>query len=137
MANNNHSRDLAQWQKKLHVIIFGTQTITGRLFDIILIYAIILSIVAVMLESVQSIEESYGNYLRIIEWIFTILFTFEYIARILCSLHPLRYATSFMGIIDLLAFLPDHSCGIAISYGDPGNSPASHFQDTEVTPVHR
>ena len=97
---------LKPWQIKLHEIIFEADTKAGKWFDILLLWAILLSVAAVMLESVESISTQYGNELRIIEWSFTIIFTFEYIARILSVGKPLKYIFSFYGIIDLVSILP-------------------------------
>lgn len=97
-----------KWKQDLHRIIFGYQTFGGRLFDIILLVAIGLSVITVTLESVSSIKESYGNLLIAIEWIFTILFTAEYIARILCHPKPIKYILSPMGLIDLLSIIPTY-----------------------------
>lgn len=96
------------WRSKLHTIIFGHDTAAGRAFDVVLILAIIVSVVAVMLDSVDSIQERYGPLLYVLEWGFTILFTIEYVLRLVCSPHPLRYATSFFGIVDLLSILPTY-----------------------------
>lgn len=96
------------WRKKLHEIIFGYETYGGKLFDVILLVAIILSVLAVMLESVDQINQSYGIQLRDIEWAFTILFTIEYIGRILSSPRPIKYIFSFMGIVDLLSIIPTY-----------------------------
>jgi voltage-gated potassium channel len=98
--------DLKPWQKKLHEIIFEADTLAGKWFDIILLWSILLSVIAVMLESVESISTIYGNELRIIEWIFTIIFTLEYIARILSVGKPLKYMFSFYGIIDFISIVP-------------------------------
>ena len=94
------------FKKKIFVIIFGTQTPAGRLFDIILLLLIGLSVLAVMLESVAYIQTTYGGILTIVEWVITILFTIEYITRIIVVSKPRRYIFSFLGIIDLLAILP-------------------------------
>jgi voltage-gated potassium channel len=96
------------WREKFYAVIFESDTKAGRAFDIALIVIILLSIAAVMLESVQPIAARYGEWLRMLEWFFTIAFTLEYIARLSCVRHPLRYATSFFGIIDLLAILPSY-----------------------------
>lgn len=96
------------WRKKLHEIIFGYETYGGKLFDVFLLVAIILSVLAVMLESVDQINQSYGFQLRDIEWAFTILFTIEYIGRILSSPRPIKYIFSFMGIVDLLSIIPTY-----------------------------
>ena len=95
-------------KKKLHDIIFTTETKSGKFFDIILMIAIILSIIVVMLDSVIGIHEEYGHELFIAEWIFTILFTIEYILRIYTVNHKLKYIFSFYGLIDLLAILPTY-----------------------------
>ena len=96
------------WRHRLHEIIFEADTPSGKFFDVLLLVAILLSVVAVLLESVNSIKLSYGPELRIVEWIFTILFTVEYVLRLIIVRRPLRYATSFFGIIDLLAILPTY-----------------------------
>lgn len=87
-------------------IVFGTHTPTGRLFDVILLWAILISVMLVMLESVQEIKVEFGHALYIAEWVFTILFTIEYGLRLWITPHPIRYARSFFGLIDLLSILP-------------------------------
>lgn len=94
------------WRNTLYRIIFHTDTFWGRTFDILILIIIILSIVAVMLESVAEISAEYGTELRIIEWIFTVLFTIEYVLRIWTSPKPVKYIFSFLGIIDFLAITP-------------------------------
>lgn len=105
---------LKPWQLKLHEIIFEADTPSGKWFDILLLWAIVLSVLAVMLESVESIANVYGTELRIIEWVFTIIFTFEYIARILTVGKPIKYILSFYGIIDLISVVPTY-IGIFVS----------------------
>lgn len=95
-------------RKKLYIIVFGTDTPAGRLFDIVLLWAIVLSVFSVMLESVKEIKEQYETLLFVLEWTFTILFTIEYALRLTISQHPRKYAFSFLGIIDLLALLPSY-----------------------------
>ena len=95
-------------KNKLHTIIFEADTPKGKLFDIVLIIAILLSVGAVMLDSIKPINAQYGNLLHLAEWIFTILFTIEYILRLLSVGRPMKYAKSFFGVIDLLAFLPTY-----------------------------
>jgi len=95
-------------KRKIFVIIFGTNTPAGKLFDIILMILIVLSVVAVMLESVDFIADKYGRELRIIEWTVTIFFTIEYIARIIVVLKPAKYIFSWLGIIDFLSILPTY-----------------------------
>ena len=101
-------KPLTPFQQKLHEIIFEADTRTGKFFDIILLWAILLSVVTVMLESVESIRLLYGAELKIIEWSFTLLFTIEYIARILAIGKPLKYIFSFYGIIDLISIIPTY-----------------------------
>lgn len=93
---------------RLRRIIFGTDSPAGQAFDQLLIIAILGSVVAVMLDSVQSINKDYGEWLYIIEWTFTILFTVEYLLRLWISDRPIRYAGSFYGIVDLLSILPTY-----------------------------
>jgi voltage-gated potassium channel len=95
-------------KKEIRNIIFSTDTKAGKLFDIILMIAIILSIIVVMLDSVPWIHDAYGSELFIAEWVFTILFTIEYVLRIASAYHKTRYIFSFYGIIDLLAILPTY-----------------------------
>lgn len=95
-------------RNRLHEIIFEADTRAGKIFDLILLWLIIASVVVVILESVQSLGEDYGEAFYYLEWIFTILFTLEYILRLLSVRQPLRYALSFFGIIDLLAILPGY-----------------------------
>ncbi len=97
-----------KWQIRLHEIVYEADTPTGKVFDIILFIVIIASIVLVMLESVKSIDEKYHNFLNISEWVITILFTLEYITRIITVKKPLKYITSFYGIIDLLSTIPKY-----------------------------
>jgi voltage-gated potassium channel len=99
---------LRGWRAKAHEIIFEADTPAGKAFDIALIVTILLSVVAVLLESVAPIRARYGSVLRTTEWVITILFTAEYILRLLCVGQPARYARSFFGIIDLLAILPTY-----------------------------
>lgn len=94
------------WRLRLYTIIFEADTRAGRLFDLALIWAILASVAVVVLDSVAPIRARLGGAFNVIEWCFTALFTAEYIARLLCVRHPLRYARSVFGIIDLLAVLP-------------------------------
>ena len=84
-------------------------TTAGRVFDLALLVAIVASVLVVMLESVNDIEAHYGEELRMIEWGFTFLFSIEYLARILSSPRPLKYVTSFMGIVDFALINPNVS----------------------------
>ena len=93
---------------KLHEIIFEADTIAGKAFDVALLLAIVLSVSAVMLESVAEISKHWGPQLIAIEWFFTILFTFEYLLRLYCVRRPWRYAISFFGLVDLLSIVPTY-----------------------------
>ena len=88
-------------------IIFGHATFGGKAFDLLLL-AILASVVAVSLETVESVEQEHGRLLRVIEWAFTILFTIEYVLRLYCVRQPWRYARSFYGVVDLLAIVPTY-----------------------------
>ncbi len=105
----SHQPNLSRnWKKKIHEVIYGTHTPAGKLFDIILLIVIVYSIIIVMLESVPWIDENYHNFLNISEWIVTILFTLEYILRIISIRRPKTYIFSFFGIVDLLSTLPKY-----------------------------
>lgn len=93
-------------KEELYNIIFEANTPAGKAFDVVLLIVILSSIIIVMLESVDSISRRFSNLFFILEWIFTILFTFEYIARIIVSRNPKKYIFSFFGIIDFLSILP-------------------------------
>jgi voltage-gated potassium channel len=93
---------------KLHEVIFEADTRAGRFFDLVLIWSIVISVLAVMLDSVGAIRLQHGRLLTGIEWFFTILFSIEYLLRLTCIGKPLRYATSFFGIVDLLAIAPTY-----------------------------
>ncbi|MCW5958786.1 MAG: ion transporter [Pyrinomonadaceae bacterium] len=97
-----------QWQKRLHEIIFEADTPAGKAFDVVLICAIVLSVVVVILDSVGSYQAKFGGFLYAAEWFFTILFTIEYVFRLLSVRRPLRYAGSFFGWIDILSILPTY-----------------------------
>lgn len=95
-------------RERLYQIIFGTDTQAGRTFDVVLLWAILLSVLVVMLESVSGIRREYGAPLRAAEWFFTILFSVEYLLRLYSSPRPLHYARSFFGLVDLLAVAPTY-----------------------------
>jgi voltage-gated potassium channel len=99
---------LISWKAKLHEVIFEADTRAGKLFDIVLLILILGSVAAVMLESVNSIRIEHGHILNIIEWGLTILFSIEYITRIISIKKPLKYIFSFYGLIDLLSILPTY-----------------------------
>ena len=100
--------DQPAWKRKLYCIIFESKTPGGRAFDVSLLIAIGLSVTVVMLESVKPVQAEYAILLRDLEWIFTGLFTIEYVARLLCVRRAWQYALSFYGVIDLLAILPSY-----------------------------
>ncbi|HEX6051350.1 MAG TPA: ion transporter [Gemmatimonadaceae bacterium] len=93
---------------RLHDIIFQHDDPTERAFDVAVLIAILASVLVVMLDSVVSVSARYGDALRIAEWVFTVLFTIEYILRLWTARHPARYARSFYGVVDLLAVLPTY-----------------------------
>lgn len=95
-------------RRRLYTVIFEADTEAGKTFDVLLVATILLSIVVVIIDSVPTVQQPYGHHLNIVEWGFTALFTAEYFARLYCVRHPLRYATSFFGIIDLLSILPTY-----------------------------
>lgn len=96
------------FRKKLYVIIFGTDTPAGRGFDVALLIAILLSVLAVMLESVQSISKAYGQIFKYAEWFFTVIFSLEYLTRIYVTDTRKKYIFSFYGLIDLMSLLPTY-----------------------------
>ncbi|MCB0331592.1 MAG: ion transporter [Bdellovibrionales bacterium] len=93
-------------RQKIHEVIFEADTPAGRLFDVVLLWAIALSVAVVCLDSVESYRTQYGDLIRIFEWVFTILFTAEYLLRLYSVTRPAKYALSFFGIVDLLSILP-------------------------------
>ena len=106
-APQEPNRQLAPWRERLHKIIFEADTKAGKAFDVGLIIAIIISVGVVILSTLPSADnEPYKTIFFALEWVFTIVFTIEYILRLLIVRRPLRYATSFFGIIDLLSILP-------------------------------
>jgi voltage-gated potassium channel len=96
------------WKQRLHEIIYEADTKEGKIFDVVLLIAIIASIVLVMLESIESFDTKYHTFLNISEWIITILFSIEYIFRIISIKKPFKYIFSFYGIIDLLSTIPKY-----------------------------
>jgi voltage-gated potassium channel len=99
---------MAPWRQRLHEIIFEADTPVGKAFDVALLIAILLSVLSVSLETVDTIDARYHPLLESAEWLFTILFTIEYVLRLICVRKPRRYALSFYGIIDLVAVLPSY-----------------------------
>jgi voltage-gated potassium channel len=105
LSANKKPRD---WRLTLHEIIYGTHTPAGKLFDIILLVVILYSIIIVMLESVPRIDNKFHDFLNISEWVVTILFSIEYVLRLICIKRPSRYIFSFFGLIDLLSTIPKY-----------------------------
>jgi voltage-gated potassium channel len=102
-------------RERLYIIIFGTDTPAGKNFDIALLWAIVLSTVAVMLESVKEIQEEYGHILIIAEYAFTVVFSIEFALRLWTSKKPWGYVFSFYGIVDILSILPTYLMLFAVS----------------------
>jgi voltage-gated potassium channel len=96
------------WKSKLHEVVYEADTPAGKIFDIVLLILILVSIIAVMLESIEEIDNKYHVLLNTVEWVVTILFTLEYIARIISVKKPKQYIFSFYGIIDLLSTIPKY-----------------------------
>lgn len=94
------------FREKTYVVIYQTNTKAGRLFDLILLGVILVSVLLVMMETVADFNLKYHSYLITLEWIITIFFAIEYLLRILSINKPIQYIFSFYGIIDLLAILP-------------------------------
>ena len=103
-----NKRELNKRQRKLYETIFEAKTVEGRMFDLILLTTIVLSIIVIMLESVQSIRNEHGHTLTVLEWVFTVFFTLEYLLRIYCVGKPKKYIFSFFGWVDLLAIIPTY-----------------------------
>lgn len=96
------------WRLRLYTVIFEADTRAGRLFDLVLIGFILASVAVVVLDSMASVHARWGSVFTVLEWAFTLIFTVEYVARLCCVRHPLRYARSPFGVIDLLALLPTY-----------------------------
>lgn len=101
-------KGLRKWQMQLHEVIYESETKAGKTFDIILLFCIFASIMVVMLDSVQALKAKYGQIFYALEWFFTVLFTIEYILRLICIKRPRKYVFSVLGVIDLLAIIPSY-----------------------------
>lgn len=101
-------RPSGKWRGPLYDIIFESDTPAGRAFDLVLMVLIISSVLVVMLDSVGVLAQRYGPLFDVLEWIFTVLFTLEYVLRLSCVRRPFAYALSFFGIVDLLAVIPTY-----------------------------
>lgn len=102
------SSTLAPWRQKLHEVIFEADTPAGKIFDVFLLVAILVNVVTLSLETVEELSKNYHQVFMATEWCLTILFTIEYGLRLLCVGRPLKYTTSFFGIVDLLAIVPTY-----------------------------
>ena len=120
------------WRVRMYNIIFKADSFYGKLFDIILLVIILLSVGVVFIESIPRFNERYSNQLFRIEWLFTILFLAEYILRIICSPKPKKYILSFFGIVDLLAILPSF---VAIAF--PAVQPLLIIRAVRLLRVYR
>jgi len=108
MTRVQHQAGTGPLRQKLFRVIFRSDTPAGMAFDVLLIAAILVSVTVVVLTTVQQVNMRHGRLLYFIEWAFTIAFTVEYAMRLYCVRRPLRYATSFYGIVDLLSILPTY-----------------------------
>ncbi|WP_297793606.1 ion transporter [uncultured Eudoraea sp.] len=120
------------WKYKLHEIIYGTHTPAGKLFDIVLLIVIVYSVIIVMLESIPSVDGKYHKFLDTSEWVVTILFTIEYILRLICIKKPSKYIFSFFGIVDLLSTIPKY-----LSYFIGGTQYITAFRALRLLRVFR
>lgn len=115
MSSTRSTPDIEQepvsggWRRRLHTIVFESDTAAGRAFDVTLLILIALSVIVVIAESVRGVRQNHGPALLAAEWFFTLAFSVEYLLRLLCVRRPLRYAGSFYGIVDLLAILPGYA----------------------------
>lgn len=104
----NDGEALSSWRESLNTVIFGVETVPGKAFDLILSGCIVLSVLVVMLDSVETFQKRYTQELFAVEWFFTVLFTLEYFLRLVCVRRPWLYMKSFFGLVDLLAILPSY-----------------------------
>ncbi len=108
MQNQKPVGETKPWRTKIYEVIFEADTPSGKLFDVLLIVAILLSVTVVFLESIVVLKNDYGRIFYALEWGFTILFTVEYLLRIISVNKPLKYIFSFYGIIDFLSIAPTY-----------------------------
>jgi len=97
-----------RWRCQVQETLFEGTSRTSRIFDVVVIAAILVSVVAVMLESIPEINAYHGRFLYSVEWVLTAIFTIEYLLRLMCAPSPRAYAGSFYGLIDLLAVIPTY-----------------------------
>lgn len=101
-------KPLSGWRLRVYTVIFEADTRAGRMFDIGLLLLILCSVAVVFADSVAELHQAYGDTFKVLEWMFTGLFTLEYLLRLACVQHPTRYARSFFGVVDLLSVLPTY-----------------------------
>jgi len=99
---------LQRLRNRLHEVIFEADTPAGKWFDVVLLVSIAMSVTVVLIDTIQSIKAQYGDVLFAMEWAFTVLFTVEYVLRLVSIKQPWRYARSYYGLVDLLAILPSY-----------------------------
>jgi voltage-gated potassium channel len=107
-TTNKHSNDLSPLQNRIHEVIFEADTKAGKLFDVVLLVFIVVSVAITMLDSLTIHSKRINNWLYILEWVVTIGFTIEYALRLYCVNRPIKYVFSFFGIIDLLSLIPTY-----------------------------
>ena len=108
MRTDTREEPAGGWRQSIHEVVFESETPAGRAFDIAVICLILLSVAAVMLESMRSVRDVFGPELLMIEWTLTVMFTIEYFLRLVAVKRPFRYALSFYGIVDLAAIVPTY-----------------------------
>jgi voltage-gated potassium channel len=108
LDGQNFGRPEAGWRRQTYAVIFEADTRAGRLFDLLLIALILASVGVVMLDSIATVHARHSALFNVLEWMFTVVFTVEYLARLACVRRPLRYVKSGFGLIDLLALLPTY-----------------------------
>ena len=118
--DTRNDRSWAPWRQKLHDVIFEAETGPGRAFDVALLVAIVASVLVTILDSVASIAAEYHDLFVVAEWVFTILFTVEYVLRLISVRRKLGYVFSFYGIIDFLAILPTYLMVLDLGWRDGG-----------------
>lgn len=104
----NTEKPVSPWRKKIHTIVYESATPAGKAFDVALLFMIFTSIIIVMLDSISTLHAKYGNIFLALEWIYTILFSIEFVLRLICIRKPLAYLFSFFGVIDFLSIVPTY-----------------------------
>jgi voltage-gated potassium channel len=106
--SRRYGRPDSGWRLKMYTVIFEADTRAGRAFDLALMAVILASVAVVVLDSMAPVHERFATHFDVLEWVFTIAFTLEYLCRLACVRRPVRYARSLLGVIDLLAVLPTY-----------------------------